>query len=206
MPTGSCRQACWRGSGVGDRRRHPARSPGPLAEALIAAAAQHDLIITSGGVSTGEEDHVRTVMQAHGSLFFWRLAIKPGRPVALGPDRRHPVIGLPGNPVAALITFVTVARPLIEAMRARIPHVPRRFRVGSGFSYKKKPGSSRICQRLAGAGRGVLRRACGGFPRKGAGMLTSLTETDGLVELPERMSPISQPGMEVDFIPYSELI
>src|ERR1700733_9858807 len=109
-----------------------------LAKALVEAAARHDLIVTSGGVSTGEEDHVRNVMNAHGSLFFWRLAIKPGRPVALGQIGSTPLIGLPGNPVAALITFVAVARPLIEAMTGTLPRVPRRSAAVSSFSYKKK--------------------------------------------------------------------
>jgi molybdopterin molybdotransferase len=178
--------------------------PGPLAEALVAAAAQHDLIVTSGGVSTGEEDHVRNVMDAHGSLFFWRLAIKPGRPVALGQIGNTPLIGLPGNPVAALITFVAVARPLIEAMTGTLPHVPRRSPAVSGFAYKKKRDRREYVRVSLEPGDGGLPRLRR-FPKEGAGLLTSLTETDGLAELPETLTQL-EPGMTVDFIPYGELL
>src|SRR5213076_1693038 len=84
-----------------------------LADTLAAVAAEHDLIVTSGGVSTGEEDHVKAAVEQHGRLDFWRLAIKPGRPVALGQVHGVPLIGLPGNPVAAALTFAILARPLI---------------------------------------------------------------------------------------------
>jgi molybdopterin molybdotransferase len=176
----------------------------PLADALVAASKNHDLIITSGGVSTGEEDHVRTAIAAHGSLFFWRLAIKPGRPVALGQIGSTPLIGLPGNPVAALITFVAVARPVIEALSGTTARIPQRFKVISDFAYKKKRDRREYVRvSLDPADRRLphARR----FPKEGAGMLTSLTETDGLVELPEELTQLV-PGAEVDFIPYSELI
>ena len=174
-----------------------------LSEALCQAAAESDLIVTSGGVSTGEEDHVRSAIANHGSLYFWRLAIKPGRPVAMGQIGATPLAGLPGNPVAALLTFVLVARPMIEALSGATPHVARRFRVESGFAYKKKAGRREYVRvSLDGAaGRTKARR----YHKEGAGMLTSLTETDGLAELPEDMTRL-EPGAEVDFMPYSELI
>ncbi len=175
-----------------------------LAKALVEAAARHDLIVTSGGVSTGEEDHVRNVMNAHGSLFFWRLAIKPGRPVALGQIGSTPLIGLPGNPVAALITFVAVARPLIEALTGTVPRVPRRSPAVSGFSYRKKRDRREYVRVSLDVGDGGLPRLRR-FPKEGAGLLTSLTETDGLAELPEALTQL-EPGMPVDFIPYSELL
>ena len=84
-----------------------------IREALRGAAGSHDLIVTSGGVSVGEEDHVKDAVQALGSLHFWRLGIKPGRPIALGQVGRIPFIGLPGNPVAAMVTFLRIVRPLI---------------------------------------------------------------------------------------------
>src|SRR5919206_23627 len=87
-----------------------------LARALSDAAAAHDLLITSGGVSTGEEDHVKAAVEAAGSLSFWRVAIKPGRPVAMGVVRGAAFIGLPGNPVAAFATFLQLARPLIARL------------------------------------------------------------------------------------------
>ncbi len=187
---------------VSDRGILPDR-PAALSDALVEAAAHHDLIVTSGGVSTGEEDHVRNIIASHGSLFFWRLAIKPGRPVALGQIGGTPLIGLPGNPVAALVTFAAVARPLIEAMGGMVPRVSHRFPTVSGFSYRKKEGRREYVRVSLEAGDGgrQLRR----FPKEGAGMLTSLTGTDGLAELPESMTRL-EPGMVVDFIPYGELL
>jgi molybdopterin molybdotransferase len=172
--------------------------PAVLSEALQRAAGESDLIITSGGVSTGEEDHVRAAIANHGSLYFWRLAIKPGRPVAMGQIGSTPLAGLPGNPVAALLTFALVARPMIEALGAATPHVARRFRVTSDFAYRKKTGRREYVRASLD---GLRARR---FPKEGAGMITSLTETDGLVELPEDMTRL-EPGTEVDFVPYSEL-
>jgi len=170
-----------------------------LSEALQRAAAESDLIITSGGVSTGEEDHVRAAIANHGSLYFWRLAIKPGRPVAMGQIGRTPLAGLPGNPVAALLTFALVARPMIETLGAATPQLAKRFKVASDFAYKKKAGRREYVRAsLEGA---TARR----YPKEGAGMITSLTETDGLVELPEELTRLER-GLQVDFIPYSELI
>src|SRR5437870_2842555 len=111
-----------------------------LADTLAAAAAEHDLIVTSGGVSTGEEDHVRAAIEQLGRLDFWRLAIKPGRPVALGQVRGVPLIGLPGNPVAAALTFAILARPLILRLGGAHTAVPLAFPVEAGFAYRKKPG------------------------------------------------------------------
>ena len=173
--------------------------PALLSEALQRAAAESDLIITSGGVSTGEEDHVRAAIANHGSLYFWRLAIKPGRPVAMGQIGATPLAGLPGNPVAALLTFALVARPMIEALGAATPHLAKRFRVTSDFAYRKKAGRREYVR--ASLDGNKARR----YPKEGAGMLTSLTETDGLVELPEDLTRL-EPGMDVHFLPYSELI
>jgi molybdopterin molybdotransferase len=174
-----------------------------LGEALREAAADSDLIVTSGGVSTGEEDHIRSAIANHGSLYFWRLAIKPGRPVAMGQIGATPLAGLPGNPVAALLTFALVARPMIEALSGTTPHVARRFRVVSDFSYSKKMGRREYVRVSLDEGAGLARARR--YHKEGAGMLTSLTETDGLVELGEDTTKL-QPGTEVDFVPYSELI
>ncbi len=175
-----------------------------LGAALRQAADKSDLIITSGGVSTGEEDHVRSAIANHGSLYFWRLAIKPGRPVAMGQVGATPLAGLPGNPVAALLTFALVARPMIEALSAATPHVAQRFPVLSDFSYRKRPGRReyvRVSLDRPAAGLAKARR----YHKEGAGMLTSLTETDGLVELSEGTTRLES-GAEVAFVPYSELI
>ena len=96
--------------------------------------------MTSGGVSTGEEDHVRAAIERLGRLDFWRLAIKPGRPVALGQVRGVPLIGLPGNPVAAALTFAILARPLILRLAGAAATPPLTLPVQAGFSYRKKAG------------------------------------------------------------------
>lgn len=175
-----------------------------LGEALRRAAESNDLIVTSGGVSTGEEDHVRAAIANHGSLYFWRLAIKPGRPVAMGQIGATPLAGLPGNPVAALLTFALVARPMIEALSGTAPHIARRFRVTSAFAYRKKAGRREYVRVSLDRPAAALATATR-YRKEGAGMLTSLTETDGLVELPEELTKL-QAGTEVDFLPYSELI
>lgn len=173
-----------------------------LGAALRQAAVESDLIVTSGGVSTGEEDHVRSAIANHGSLYFWRLAIKPGRPVAMGQIGATPLAGLPGNPVAALLTFALIARPMIEALGGTTPHLAKRFPVLSDFAYRKKAGRREYVRVSLDQGPGLAKARR--YPKEGAGMLTSLTETDGLVELSEDMTAL-QPGAEVNFIPYSEL-
>jgi molybdopterin molybdotransferase len=190
------------GAEVSDRGIVP-DEPKALGDALGRAAAESDLIVTSGGVSTGEEDHIRSAIANHGSLYFWRLAIKPGRPVAMGQIGSTPLAGLPGNPVAALLTFALVARPMIEALTGTTPHLAQRFRVLADFDYRKKTGRREYVRASLERTPGLARARR--YPKEGAGMLTSLTETDGLIELGEDMTRI-QPGAEVDFVPYSELI
>jgi molybdopterin molybdotransferase len=180
-----------------------ADDPDSLGETLRQAAADSDLIVSSGGVSTGEEDHVRAAIANHGSLYFWRLAIKPGRPVAMGQIGATPLAGLPGNPVAALLTFALVARPMIEALSGTEPHLARRFRVSSDFAYKKKQGRREYVRVSLDRAEGLAKARR--YRKEGAGMLTSLTETDGLVELAEDTTTL-QPGDEVAFLPYSELV
>ena len=155
------------------------------------AGAQADLIITSGGVSTGEEDHVRAAIEAAGTLEFWRVAIKPGRPVALGMIGATPLLGLPGNPVAALVTLAALGQPLLDRLGGAIYAPPLRLPVASGFAYRKKADRREYVRvRIVD---GIARR----YPKEGAGIITSLTEADALMELPEAMTQLS-PG---DFAP-----
>jgi molybdopterin molybdotransferase len=174
-----------------------------LADTLATASAEHDLIVTSGGVSTGEEDHVRPAIERLGGLHFWRLAIKPGRPVALGQVGGVPLIGLPGNPVAALVTFVALARPLIFKLAGAAVSRPQLFPVRAGFGYRKKPGRREYL-------RVSLRRDQGDlvalkYPRDGAGILSSITQSEGLAIIDEETSELS-PGMAIDFLPFSEVM
>ncbi len=174
-----------------------------LADTLATASADHDLIVTSGGVSTGEEDHVKPAIERLGSLHFWRLAIKPGRPVALGQIAGVPLIGLPGNPVAALVTFVVLARPLILRLAGATALAPRLFPVRACFAYRKKPGRREYVRAsLQREGKDLVAVK---YPRDGAGIISSITRSEGLVVVGEETSDLA-PGMMVDFLPFSEVI
>lgn len=186
-----------------------ADDPGKLSVELRRAATGHDLIVTSGGVSTGEADFVRKTVESIGNLVFWRVAIKPGRPVALGvipagAGQSAAFVGLPGNPVAVFVTFVRVVKPLLRRLSGaghdKIVPLP----VRAAFAYRKKK-DRREYVRVA------LKRAADGeidavkHPQDGAGILTSLTETDGLLELPEDVTSI-EPGARVGFLSYAALM
>lgn len=172
---------------------------GETSARILAAARGHDLVVTSGGVSTGEEDHVKAALATHGALAFWRLAIKPGRPVAMGVIEGTPFVGLPGNPVAVFVTWAHVLRPLVAKLAgtAATPVVPQA--VISDFAYKKKAGRReyvRVSLELRD-GRPVAIK----YPIDGAGVVTSLTRTDGLVELAEDRTTLA-PGEVVAFLDY----
>jgi molybdopterin molybdotransferase len=174
-----------------------------LEETLIAATAEHDLIVTSGGVSTGEEDHVRTAIERLGRLDFWRLAIKPGRPVALGQVKGVPLIGLPGNPVAAALTFAILARPLILRLGGAVGETPATFRVRADFAYKKRPGRREYVR--ASLSRDGDTVTASKYPKDGAGILSSIVRSDGFVIIDEAADGLSA-GVMVDFLPYAEII
>ena len=175
-----------------------------ITEALAGAAPGHGLILTSGGVSTGEEDHIRAAVEALGSLHFWRLSIKPGRPLAMGQVETTPFIGLPGNPVAVMVTFLRFARPAILRLSGVVDHQPVLFRVRAGFSQKKKAGRrewvrARLVQ--GPSGEPVAEK----FPRQGSGILSSMVAADGLVELAEDASHVAEGDM-VDFLSFREVL
>ncbi len=174
-----------------------------LRAALETAAHGHDLVVTSGGVSVGEEDHVRAAVEALGSLHLWRLAIKPGRPIALGQIGAAAFVGLPGNPVAVMVTFLTIVRPMILRLMGGTGLTPHHFRVAADFSHKKKKDRrewlrARLVRDSAAGWRAVK------YPRQGAGILSSMVESEGLVALPEEITSI-EPGTMVDFLPFSEV-
>ena len=175
--------------------------------ALAKAARKHDVLLTSGGMSVGEEDHVRRVVESLGRLHFWMLAIKPGRPVALGqidtPSGNTPLIGLPGNPVAVMVTFLIVARPLLLRLAGAREVAPTLYRVRAGFDYKKKKNRREFVRaRLTQGKDGVVCAEKHGA--SGAGVLSSLVGADGLVELPEDVTHLEKGNM-VDFLPFSEV-
>jgi molybdopterin molybdotransferase len=180
----------------------PDRLPA-IRDALAGAAERHDAIVTSGGMSTGEEDHVKAAVEAIGALHFWRLAIKPGRPVALGQVGRVPFIGLPGNPVAVMVTYLRVARPLLLKLAGAAEVEPTLYRVRAGFGYRKKKDRREYVRAWLEPGPdGAL--VAQRFPRDGAGILSSMVEADGLVELPEEVTTL-EPGTVVDYLPFSEV-
>jgi molybdopterin molybdotransferase len=184
--------------------------PKQLARGLATAAAAHDLVLTSGGVSTGEADHVRDAVESVGRLVFWRVAIKPGRPVAMGvlpgPNSGEGAafVGLPGNPVAVFVTFVRVVRPLLLRLAGALPEPLIAMPARATFSYRKRTGRReyvRVALRIAADG--VIEAVK--YAQDGAGVLTSLTETDGLAELPEDVTKV-EPGETVGFLSYASLL
>jgi molybdopterin molybdotransferase len=168
---------------------------GATADALREAAAGHDLLLTSGGISEGEEDHVRAAIEAQGRLHFWKLAVKPGKPAALGVIGGVPVLGLPGNPVAAVVAFLHLARPLVLRLAGAAAEALPRFPAVAGFAYRKRTGRREYLRASLRAG--VAER----YPRDGSGLIGSLARTEAFVELPEDMTAVA-PGESVTVIPY----
>ncbi len=163
-----------------------------------------DLIITTGGMSVGEEDYVRKIVQENGSLNFWNIAIKPGRPVALGNVFKKPFIGLPGNPVSVMITFLKIALPTINKLSGFSSPKEKNFIVTTDFNFKKKSGRKEFL-------RVTISKNLNGqikiknYPKSGSGVFTSMVETDGLIELPEKLTYLKK-GTKIRFVPYSEIL
>lgn len=180
----------------------PDREP-DIAAALAAAAASHDAIVSSAGVSVGDEDHMRSVVGRLGGLQFSSVAIKPGRPVSFGHIGEAKFFGLPGNPGAMLIDFLLIARPGLLRLAGAAAGQPRRYPVTADFALKRKSGKTELirCSLYAGDdGRLLARR----FARGGAALLSSIAGSEGLVEVGESVGDIT-PGMILPFIPFSEL-
>ncbi|MEE9251107.1 MAG: gephyrin-like molybdotransferase Glp [Alphaproteobacteria bacterium] len=171
--------------------------------AIGRAAVDHHVVITSGGASRGEEDHVITALRALGRIHFWQLAIKPGRPLAFGQIGRTVFLGLPGNPVAAALCLLRFARPVLLVLAGGKWAEPVTYRVPADFDFRKKPNRREWLRAKLVIGEDGTRRVRK-FPREGSGILTSLSEADGLIELPEELTAFSR-GDLVDFLPFSEL-
>jgi len=184
--------------------------PKTLARAIAAAAADHDLVLTSGGVSTGEADYVRGAVESIGRIVFWRVALKPGRPVAMGvipggkSGEAAAFVGLPGNPVAVFVTFVRVVRPLLLRLAGALPEPLVAMPARAAFSYKKRKGRREYVRVALQTGADGTLDAVK-YPQDGAGVLTSLTQTDGLAELGEEVTSV-EPGAMVGFLPYTSLL
>ena len=171
-------------------------------EALRRAALGHDLIVTSGGVSVGEEDHLRPALQAEGSLDLWQMAIKPGKPLAFGSVRREAgqgsawFIGLPGNPVSSFVTFLLAVRPVLLRLQGASPAMPEACLLRADFDWPAD--RRREFLRVRRNDRGGLDR----FPHQGSGVLTSVVWGDGLVDNPPDTAIVR--GDAVRYIAFSD--
>jgi molybdopterin molybdotransferase len=172
-------------------------------DALRKAAAENDLIVTSGGVSVGEEDHVRPAVQAEGQIDLWQIAIKPGKPLAHGTVRRPggvaQFIGLPGNPVSSFVTFLLFVRPFILRMQGVDQVAPKAYSLRADFDWAK-PDRRREFLRVRLNDQGGLDL----FANQSSGVLTSTVWGDGLLDNPAG-HPIAR-GDQVRFLPFSGLL
>lgn len=162
---------------------------------LDAAAEQVDVILTSGGASAGDEDHVSALLAEAGAMQLWRIAVKPGRPLALGMWQGVPVFGLPGNPVAAMGCSLIFARPAMALLAGRGWKKPQGFEVPAAFEKRKKAGRREYLRARMRYGRAEV------FASEGSGRISGLSWAEGLVELDETARDI-KPGDLVHFIPY----
>jgi len=172
-----------------------------IAATMAAAAERSDVLLTTGGASRGEEDHVLSSLDRLGKRHMWQLAIKPGRPMMFGQIGSCVFLGLPGNPVAAMVCFLLYARPVLSVLGGGPFLEPCRFQVPADFEVAKKKPDRRefyrgILDRDAD-GRTVVRK----FDRDGSGLITGLREADGLIEIPEEATSVPR-GSLVDFIPF----
>ena len=167
--------------------------------ALTRAAREADVIVTSGGVSVGEADYVKTAVEKLGQVEMWKVAMKPGKPVVYGQVGNADFIGLPGNPVSAFVTFCLFVRPFLLKRMGVADVLYRAFAVQADFAWSK-PGARRefLRARLQPNGKLAL------FPNQSSGVLTSCAWADGLVDL--EIGETVQPGGWVRFIPFSELL
>jgi molybdopterin molybdotransferase len=170
---------------------------------LEAAAAQHHVILTTGGASRGDEDHVVRSVAELGRLDFWQIAMKPGRPLAFGRLGEAVFVGLPGNPVATMVCFLLFARPVLLRLAGAAWPRPVAVPVPAGFALKKQAGRSEYLRATLACddeGRLTARR----IVREGSGILTSMVEAQGLIELGEDIERV-KPGEPVRFLSFAEL-
>ncbi|MCU7959129.1 MAG: molybdopterin molybdotransferase MoeA [gamma proteobacterium symbiont of Bathyaustriella thionipta] len=172
-------------------------------EAIQQASEQADLVVTSGGVSVGEEDHVRIALQEMGQLNLWRIAIKPGKPLAFAEVNATPFMGLPGNPVSAFVTFCLFVSPFIKRMQGRQQVVAQSIPLTSAFVWPRA-GKRREFVRVRLVPDKVGTASVELYPHQGSGVLTSTSWADGLVMIGEGSTV--QIGDTVDYFPFTELL
>jgi molybdopterin molybdotransferase len=165
---------------------------------LRRAAGECDLIVTSGGVSVGEADYVKPAVEAEGKLLMWRIAMKPGRPLAFGSVEKSAFIGLPGNPVSSFVTFLIFVRPFILKTQGVSEVAPRPIAARADFDWPE-PDARREFLRVKWNAQGGLDL----YPTQDSAVLTSTAWADGLVDNPAQQA--IRKGDTVRFLPYSEL-
>jgi molybdopterin molybdotransferase len=173
-------------------------------EALAQAAAGNDLVVTSGGMSVGEEDHVKPAVESQGHLDHWKIAVKPGRPLAFGTlERAHGshahFIGLPGNPVSSFVTFLLFVRPFILKSQGARDWTPRAYPLRADFDWPKPDARREFLRARLNEGGGLEL-----FPNQSSGVLTSTVWGDGLIDNPPAQA-IAR-GDVVRFLPFAELL
>jgi molybdopterin molybdotransferase len=167
---------------------------------LLGAAQRADLIITSGGVSVGDHDYIRELVEREGQEIFWRLALRPGKPLLFGTIGGTPLLGLPGNPVSSAVTFHLAARPLLYRLLGMDYKPPLHIPVSAGFTYTK-PANLREFIRVTVArdGRNLVAVP---FRSQMSNLISSLLESDGLLDLPAGLVSV-EAGQAFDFLPWS---
>jgi molybdopterin molybdotransferase len=168
--------------------------------ALADAARAHDAVVISGGASQGAEDHVVRSLDALGKRHLWQIAIKPGRPMSFGQIGECVVLGLPGNPVAVFVCFLIYVRPALTRLGGGTWPEPHRFPLPASFSQKKKVGRREFWRARLIREKGLQ---VSKFARDGSGLISSLREADGLIEVVEDVGEVRE-GDLVNFIPFSE--
>lgn len=172
-------------------------------KALAEAAGQADMVIASGGVSVGEEDHVKPAVEALGELNLWKIAIRPGKPLAFGHIGDTPFIGTPGNPVSLFVTFLLFARPFILKAMGLKAHHNHSIRATAAFDWNK-PDKRREFHRARLESDAGGRAVVSVYPSRSSAVLSSAAWANGLVVLPENRT--LKTGDEVEFLPFCELI
>ena len=168
--------------------------------ALQEAAANADIVISSGGVSVGEEDHVKPAVEALGSLDLWKVQMKPGKPVAFGKIKATPFLGLPGNPVSSYIVFQLLAVPLLAALQGQVIPSVTAYPINAAFSKRKVSREEYIRVRLTKSAIGRLNVER--FSNLSSGVLSSLAWADGLVK--QKVGEEIEQGKPVEFLPFSK--
>ena len=167
-------------------------------EMLRLAASENDIIVTSGGVSVGDEDHVKPAVEAEGTLLMWKIAMKPGRPLAFGKIQNSFFIGLPGNPVSSFVTFLIFVRPFLLRTQGMLEVAPRAIDARADFDWPV-PDARREFLRVKWNPQGGLDL----YPTQDSAVLTSTAWADGLLDNPPERA--IRRGDPVRFLPYSEL-